>query len=397
MTITFFTRKNGSRKSLYVRLTYKAQSTEVKLDFNMNDTSVKSELYKRQVDRELRDIYNQQLLERLPVDPQTVKAIYLSKNKARYLLETYTEYINNKLKPRVAKGEITDRALQKYEATFHHLQDFLKIRGMDDINIMHVTPALIDDFDGFIRQFNAHNSTMKHLSYFKCIMTYAVDVKGYIMRNPFTGIKLAKKKTRPIYLEHDELLKIMNKKHLHERLEKIRDLFLFQCFTGLSYADMYHLTEQKIHQDYIKINRQKSKEQALIYLYEIPKLLLKKYNNQLPLLSNAKYNAYLKELAVITNIDKKLTTHVARHTFATTVNLNNGVPLEVVSAMLGHTSVKMTEHYAKLKSSSVLNSCTINSTKLNQLYSVEQMSMFFTTLAPVSQNQITSQQKPSHG
>ena len=137
----------------------------------------------------------------------------------------------------------------------------------------------------------------------------------------------------------------------------VRDIFLFCCFTGLAYADVKKLTENDIvlgmdGEKWIKINRTKTKTRSSIPILPSAALILEKYANQgdtvLPVLSNQKMNAYLKEIADLCGIKKNLTFHLARHTFATTVTLSNGVPIESVSKMLGHTSVRTTQHYAKV-------------------------------------------------
>jgi site-specific recombinase XerD len=288
--------------------------------------------------------------------------------------------MNLKIFPKFEKGIILQSTVQKYQVTLNQLKDFLNARQTDDVNILSVNREFIDDFQNFLHQFNAHNSTMRHLSYFKCIMTHAVNVKGYLLKNPFDSIKLGKKKHTPVFLEESELQRIMRKKFLVDRLNKVRDLFLFQCFTGLSYADMMLFRPENVQNNYVRIYRKKSTEPAVIYVYDIAMKILEKYGNSLPKVSNQKMNGYLKEIADLCQITKNLTTHVARHTFATTVNLNNGIPIEVVQTLLGHASIKQTEHYARLQTRSVLKHCNSNNLQLNKVFNAEQLSINFTNL-----------------
>lgn len=154
----------------------------------------------------------------------------------------------------------------------------------------------------------------------------------------------------------------MNKKFVSERLELVRDIFIFSCFTGLAYIDVKQLTLDNISlgidgDKWIFKNRQKTETASKIPLLPVAQEIINKYsehpvckneNRLLPILSNQKMNAYLKEIVDVCEINKDLTFHIARHTFATTVTLSNGVPLETVSKMLGHTNLKTTQHYAKI-------------------------------------------------
>ena len=140
---------------------------------------------------------------------------------------------------------------------------------------------------------------------------------------------------------------------------------------------MRNLRQEWIEREIIKTNRQKNGEPTVTYMYQCAELILKKYNNALPVVSNQKMNAYLKEIADICNISKRLTTHVARHTYATTVNLKNGVSLQTVQKLLGHATIKQTQHYARLDDRDVKNHCKKASKRVNKLYNLgEQLSFF---------------------
>ena len=173
---------------------------------------------------------------------------------------------------------------------------------------------------------------------------------------------MTKREVLPEFLTEYELNKIATKKFSFERLEQIRDVFLFCCYTGLAFADIEKLKPSEIRigidgNKWIFTNRQKTDTLSRVPLLPVAIDILEKYqdhpacansNKVLPVISNQKYNEYLKEIAGICGINKKMTTHTARHTFATTVTLCNGVPMESVSKMLGHKNLKTTQHYAKV-------------------------------------------------
>jgi site-specific recombinase XerD len=379
MIVNFFTRK-GSKQAdyLYVRLTLDKVCAEVRLEYTFTKGNSKLGAYKDKVKGELLDLYNTELLAGRPSDPKTIKTLYLSKNKVFFLLEVFQAYINNKLKPRLEKKDLSWATYEKYPSLYNHLADFLDARGSGDINMQMVDAAFIDDFDSYLRQFNGHNTAVKNLSRLKAVTTYAFKVKKYILHDPFATVKLTAKKTSPTVLTETELLAIIQKKLVIPRLDQVRDLFLFQCFTGLAYADMKKLDKNWIeNEEIIRISRQKNDEPTVAYMYQIAAKILNKYNYQLPVTSNQKMNAYLKEIADICGINKRLTTHAARHTYATTVNLNNGVSLETVQKLLGHATIKQTQHYAKLTTHKVVKDCKVNGDRVNQIYGKPRQTSFF--------------------
>jgi site-specific recombinase XerD len=196
---------------------------------------------------------------------------------------------------------------------------------------------------------------------FKKLVRIALS-NGWMDKDPFLNYKAKYHELEKLYLTKEELESIENRHFGMERLNLVKDIFLFSCYTGLAYADVSKLTEVNQvkgidGEDWIVIDRTKTKARCRIPLLSQAKFILKKYFNHpsarikgvlLPVLSNQKMNAYLKEIADLCGIEKNLTFHVARHTFATTVTLSNDVPLESVSSMLGHSTTVMTQHYAKV-------------------------------------------------
>ena len=202
---------------------------------------------------------------------------------------------------------------------------------------------------------------MKYLGDMKKIVLLCVTRK-WLPNDPFFRYKLARREVQKDFLVDEELRTIQNKEFATERLSAIRDIFIFSCYTGLAYADVKKLKRSDIRigidkRKWLFITRQKTDTPAAVPLLPIALLVLDKYSDHpkcvahdlaLPVLANQKMNEYLKEIATVCGINKSLTYHTARHTFATTVTLNNNVPIESVSKMLGHRSLKQTQHYAKI-------------------------------------------------
>ena len=192
----------------------------------------------------------------------------------------------------------------------------------------------------------------------KKIIQFAIT-ENYLQKDPFNLYKNKKPKTRIVYLTVEELYLLETYPLQQARLERIRDLFVFCCYTGLAFQEMTSLTTKSIvigfdGNEWIEMYRQKTRGKISVPLLPQAKTILTKYKNELPSISNQKFNSYLKELTGIIGIEKNLTHHIARKTFATTVLLLNNVPIEVVSELLGHSSVKVTQDsYAKVVRQSV--------------------------------------------
>jgi site-specific recombinase XerD len=209
------------------------------------------------------------------------------------------------------------------------------------------------------------NSTAKMLEFIRKGILWAYQC-GLILINPFSAYRIKKEDTQVQFLNKQEISRIRKKQLDIPRLDLVRDSFVFSCFTGISYADMCKLTKDQIVFDskssgYIHFYRTKTNHPAFIPLLPQSMEILDKYINQnnsgkiFPMLSNQKTNAYLKELADICGIKKKLTYHVARHSFAVTICLENGIPIETLSKILGHTNLRVTQAYAKITHKKVMN------------------------------------------
>lgn len=285
----------------------------------------------------------------------------LSETK-RMLVPIFQDH-NNKIKELVGK-EYAPGTLQRYKTSLSHTVDFLKWKyNVDDIDINRIDYAFIADYEFYLRSVRncANNTTVKYIKNFHKIIKICLD-NDWMIKNPFSNYKAKLKEVEREYLSEDEIQSLINKEFTIDRLSLVRDIFVFSCFTGLAYVDVKNLTTNNINYGidggkWIFTHRQKTESASKIPLLPIPEMIVEKYKNHpqcsnqnklLPILTNQRMNSYLKEIAAACNINKELTFHIARHTFATTVTLTNGVPIESVSKMLGHKNLKTTQHYAKV-------------------------------------------------
>ena len=202
---------------------------------------------------------------------------------------------------------------------------------------------------------------MKYLSNFRKIVNRCIR-SGWLAKDPFVGFKMTKRVVEKTALTENELKKLGKTMFVTDRLNVVRDIFLFSCYSGLAYADVKKLKKSEIvigsdSEKWLVSKRQKTDTAARIPILPVALSLIDRYKDHpqclaqdrvLPVLSNQKMNAYLKEIADVCGIAKTLTYHIARHTFATTITLSNGVPIETVSKMLGHRNLSTTQHYAKI-------------------------------------------------
>ena len=297
------------------------------------------------------------------VTTETLKNKFLGiEDKERTLITIFNNH--NKQVEKLVGKDYSKATLTRYKTVCSHLQEFMKYQyKISDISIKRIDHQFITDFDFYLKsQRNcSHNSALKYIKNFKKIILIAL-ANNWLRIDPFLGYKVKFKIKDRQFLSEEEIHEMMNKELHTKRLEQVRDVFIFCCFTGLAYSDVKKLSKDNLvfgidGDKWIKTKRTKTDIPSNIPL--LPKALeiIKKYENHpetvtkgvlLPVLSNQKSNAYLKEIADLCGISKNLTTHLARHTFATTVTLSNGVSMESVSKMLGHKSLRTTQHYAKI-------------------------------------------------
>lgn len=264
---------------------------------------------------------------------------------------------NNRMGKLVGK-EYSKSTYAKFTETRKHLFEFMQIQyKKKDFLLKDLTLKFIKDLDFYFKteREQSQSTINKHIQRFRKTVTLAIG-EGFLDKDPFLLHKNKKTKTTLIYLDSDELKKLEEYEFQQERLSQVRDLFVFCCYTGLAYKEMANLRLEHLvigfdGMKWIKMERQKTKGAVSVPL--LPKALevLDKYQTEgsvLPTISNQKFNSYMKEIIAVLGISKKVTHHVARKTFATTVLLYNDVPMEVVSELLGHKKLSVTqEHYAK--------------------------------------------------
>lgn len=316
------------------------------------------------------------------INAQTFKNKFLGiEEKQRKLILIFEDH-NKRMKDLIGK-EFSINTYKKYETALCHTREFLKYQySVNDISIKQIDIAFINDFDFYLRNIKNcnNNSTIKYIRNFGKIVKQCY-INGWIEKDPFLNYKGKVKEKERTYLTENEIDSLLNKDFKIKRLELVRDMFIFSCFTGLAFIDVFNLTKSNIvlgidGEKWISTHRQKTESASKIPILPVTQMIIDKYDNHqqclnedklLPILSNQKMNAYLKEIAGVCEIDKELTFHIARHTFATTVTLTNGVPIESVSKMLGHKNLRTTQHYAKVLDRKVSEDMKILKEKFNSV------------------------------
>ena len=327
-----------------------------------NATAVHLRTQIEKIKTDITRIYEKEIENKRHPSPLKLKNIYLGiETKTNTLLTIFKKMNEEKFKE--VGTSLSLNTYKKYDLTYRRLEEFIPVKfkkeNYKDIPLTEINEEFIIGFRNFLRVDKkvGHNATSKMMQLFKKAITRARNA-GMLQSNPFlqpiTFVQVDKG-----FLTMEELQAVMNKEIGIERLEKVRDVFVFSCWTGLAYIDVYTLKDENI-QKYLDGNywiiskRHKTGIPINVRLLDIPLKILKKYKGKqpdhraLPMPSNQKMNSYLKELADICGIRKNLTYHIARHTFATTVTLTNGVSMESVSKMLGHTNIRTTQIYAKV-------------------------------------------------
>lgn len=300
------------------------------------------------------------------VNAERVKNIFLGiEVKHQTVLELFQRHNDDIAKlVGISKSKET---LQKYQVAFKRMADFIKeYYNVSDISLKEVNHMFLHNFEIYLMtSCNCkENTTAKFLQRFRTIIIMAKN-NGWIQIDPFTNFKIKFKKTDRGYLTQQEIDIIMRKKFASERLERVRDIFIFSCYTGLAYIDVKNLRQANIRTSFddglwVMGKREKTGVNYNVPLLDVPKQIIDKYsdtlpdNKVLPIMSNQKMNEYLKEIGTVCGIDKNLSYHLARHTFAT-LTLTKGVSIESVSKMLGHTNIKTTQIYARITDVKVSN------------------------------------------
>lgn len=299
----------------------------------------------------------------IPVSIDSLKSSIQSVGAEQKTIVTVFDRHNLQAKSRIGH-EFAAGTVQRYEVTLQHLKQFMRLRyRLSDMPVAQIDNSFINEFEYFLKNTRrcGHNTSIKYIKNFKKIVRICM-ANGWLIQDPFLNYKSKLRSVERDYLTWEELRAVEKKKFEISRLDLVRDIFVFSCYTGLAYIDAAKLTKDNLvkaedGEQWIHTFRTKTHNRANIMLLPKAVEILKKYkrhpvceesNRLLPIFSNQRMNAYLKEIADFCGIRKTLTYHVARHTFGTTVTLTKGVPLESVSAMLGHSTIRSTQIYARI-------------------------------------------------
>ena len=380
--LLFFIKKNKIRTNgtapIYLRITIDGKAAEIaakryidpkkwdnkahKAVGNSQEAKILN-AYLKTLEQQVYDFHYLMLKEEDFVTAESLKSKLLGTDvTTRMLIPIFQEH-NDKVEALVGQ-DFAPGTLERYKTSLKHTQEFLNWKyKVSDIDITKIDHVFIMDYDFWLRSVRkcANNTAVKYIKNFKKIIRLCM-ANGWLSKDPFLGYKAKLKVVERPYLTKEEIQAIYEKEFASDRLNQVRDFFIFSCFTGLAYVDVKQLSKSNINigidgDQWIFTRRQKTDTSTRVPLLPLARELVLKYENHpqcvnsdvlFPILSNQKMNSYLKEIASICGINKELTFHIARHTFATTVTLSNGVPIESVSKMLGHTNIKTTQHYAKI-------------------------------------------------
>ncbi len=383
-TVLFWVNQSKTRNGLgpiYARITVDGKRAEISLKRNIlyeawdnakgkakgtKEEARKLNAYLDSVKSRILECHETLLKERRLVTAEAIKGLYLGVAERKYTLLNLFEYHNVDLATTIKPG-----TLKNYFATQKYVEQFLKTKlKTSDIFLAELNHKFVVDFEIFIKNTTSpldplrrcnNNTVMKHIERLKKIINVAIR-NEWLDKDPFQKYRLSFNRTNRQFLNNDELATIEAKTYSIARLQQVKDYFVFSCYTGLAYTDLIHLTPENIisgidGQLWIFSDRQKTNQSIRVPLLAQAQNIINRYQNHpkavyhgriFPPISNQRINSYLKEIADTCGITKNLTFHIARHTFATTVTLTNGVPIESVSAMLGHTTIRTTQIYAKV-------------------------------------------------
>ncbi|WP_067151396.1 site-specific integrase [Pseudotamlana agarivorans] len=331
-------------------------TTEEVKSFNQFLSSIYTQIFQ---------IYQDLRLKGELITTELIKAHYLGETDEQKTLRGLLNYHNAKIEVTLSKGTIKNfHVTEKYIG--YYLRD---IHKTSDVYLKQLNYRFLMEFEQYLHNFwpkghpksMSHNTVMKHIQRFRKIATLGYHME-WMSKDPFIRWKPKWERREREFLSPDELARLESKKLYLERLDRVRDLFVFSCYTGISYVDVMQLNSKSIgkgvdNEDWILIKRQKTDIPVKVPLLDKALEIIKKYRGHpiiqvsgtlLPVITNEKLNLYLKEVAELCEIDKNLTFHMARHTFATTVTLSNGVPIETVSKLLGHNKISTTQIYSRV-------------------------------------------------
>jgi site-specific recombinase XerD len=389
--------KNGEAP-IWARVTVDGARVEISIKRSINPENWNSEKgqakgtkeemrtlnnYIDQVRLQILNCQQQLMADKRLVTAEAIKNMYQGKDEREHSLMTLIHYHNTELKDTLEWG-----TMKNYHTTQKYVNLFLKEKlCTSDIFLSQLNYKFIFDFEMFVKAHQpvdhhkpcGQNTVMKHIERLRKMINLAIR-NEWLLRDPFAKFKPTFVKTTREFLTAEELIKIENKEFSIPRLQQVKDLFIFSCYTGLSYIDVMNLTTENISlgidgELWLYTSRQKTDNSLRIPILPKALTMIQKYESHpkalaegklFPNISNQRLNSYLKEIADLCSIGKNLTFHLARHTFATTITLTNGVPMETVSKLLGHSSIRTTQIYAKVVEKKVRDDMNMLKQKLEQ-------------------------------
>ncbi len=373
-------RTRNNQTNIYARITVNGKKVNISLKHKVDvdtwdpkgqkmrgNSAIAREmnLYLDEVKSGIVQCYRDLKMEKRILTAELIKARYLGEDKTHYSLRDIFDYHNDTM-----VHKLKANTMGHYKTTQKHILTYLnKKYKTSDIHLENLDYEFVIGFESFLRSYQSrssqgkigNNAAMKHIQRLRKMITLAYNME-WIDRDPFVQFKPKLEKKEREFLTETELQRIEELSCPLERLSVVKDLFIFSCYTGMSYVDIVKLKRDNIlfgidGNPWIMTERIKTKVPVKIPLLPKVEALINKYtdhprtkftNGLMPYISNQKLNSYLKEVADLCGITKNLTFHMARHTFATTVTLSNGVPIETVSKMLGHTKIVTTQIYARV-------------------------------------------------
>lgn len=401
-TLSFFTRKPRSGTEtdhkVYLRISVAGEHTDLFIGRTVSpsswDTKRKMSKGRSQRDHELNhyldetrarlyEIHSELVRSHREINPTIMRDMFLGKaEKPMTLCDIFRE-ANKSRKEEYEHGYIVKATYDRWERCITYLTDFFRSKlHVNDVPVGDITSGMLDDFEHFlrIRKGCANNAAVRYMRCVKNTIRYALAQK-WLSHDPFIGKRYHRTHTERQFLTESEIMAILSLDFTElPRLDVVRDTFVFCCFTGLAFGDMKSLMLSDIRADengilWIRKPRAKTGIICVIPLMEIPRRIISKYSRHpavkdtgvaLPAITNQKTNAYLKEIADLARIKKPLTTHVARHTFAS-MALNNNVSIEVIAKVLGHSDIKTTQIYARMQDQAVYDGMATMREKFNAM------------------------------
>ncbi|MDH6356009.1 site-specific recombinase XerD [Dysgonomonas sp. PH5-45] len=386
--VLFFIRKTKLKKSgetpIMLRITIEGQLVELQLKRDVKPNlwnqpkercmgkdaaSLEINRYLESVKLRLFEIHRKMEEEGKLINPIEIKRKFLGMDEEHKMFFQVFQEHNDKCRELIGKDYVKV-TISRFDTCLKYFKEMvLNQYRVKDIPLREVNHALIQDYIHFLKVEKnlSENTLIRYMKVIKKITNMAL-ANEWMTKNPFVNIKFHEQEVHKEFLTKEELEILRTKEFDIPRLDLVRDVFLFQCWTGLAFIDVSELKEEHIVSDnegnlWIRKSRQKTKIMCNIPLLDIPLQILEKYKDHplcqkkgvlLPVMSNQKVNSYLKEIADFCGIKKQISSHSGRHTFSTVVALANNVSLENVAKMLGHTNTKMTQRYAKVLDQSIL-------------------------------------------